>query len=632
MEPEKDPNNGRRVEKIINQLNLLSVDLFEEGTLSNKLQRITEGVVAIFHADLARVWLSHPGDLCGDGCVHATTDGMPKACREHKECLHLIASSGRYSRTNGHHRRIPYDHCSIGILAAGDDARFLTNDLSSHALLHDKEWAENLQLTAFAGYRLLSNKKRPIGVLGCFSLHVITPDQDALLESLSIMTAQVVQIEADLEAMRESEIKYRDLFENISDFLYTHDLEGNFKEANLAIKTAFDFNEADMKHLNIKDMMPERYQKDFDGYMRDILQNGKSDGVISLVAKDGMERIVEYKNSLMHGPEGPIGVRGSARDITDSIRNKQELIKSEERFQQVAENAREWVWEMDISGLYTYANSAVEKILGYTPAEIEAIKYFYDFFLPEEREDFKQFAFRSFKQKEKFRDRIYRNLHKNGEIVWLSSSGVPILNDHGKLTGYRGVTADITKQKKTEAELMHLSYFDGLTGIANRRYFEDIAGREWRRAAREESPISLMMVDIDFFKNYNDMYGHLAGDECLQKVAKTLKEHLKRPGDMVARYGGEEFVILLPDTDAKNATTLAEGLRRRIEKLGIEHAESFVSDVVTISLGVACVLPNENISLSVLISNADRALYRAKKAGRNRVGTVDLMTPATQSK
>jgi diguanylate cyclase (GGDEF)-like protein len=179
---------------------------------------------------------------------------------------------------------------------------------------------------------------------------------------------------------------------------------------------------------------------------------------------------------------------------------------------------------------------------------------------------------------------------------------------------------------------MHLSYFDGLTGIANRRYFEDIAGREWRRAAREESPISLMMVDIDFFKNYNDMYGHLAGDECLQKVAKTLKEHLKRPGDMVARYGGEEFVILLPDTDAKNATTLAEGLRRRIEKLGIEHAESFVSDVVTISLGVACVLPNENISLSVLISNADRALYRAKKAGRNRVGTVDLMTPATQSK
>ena len=172
---------------------------------------------------------------------------------------------------------------------------------------------------------------------------------------------------------------------------------------------------------------------------------------------------------------------------------------------------------------------------------------------------------------------------------------------------------------------MHLSYFDGLTGIANRRYFEDIAGREWRRAAREESPFSLLMVDIDFFKNYNDMYGHLAGDDCLRTVAVTLKEHLKRPGDMIARFGGEEFVILLPDTDAKNASTLAEVLRSRVEGLGIEHLESYVSDVVTISLGVACVLPDENISMSVLISNADRALYRAKKAGRNRVGTVDLI-------
>jgi diguanylate cyclase (GGDEF)-like protein/PAS domain S-box-containing protein len=432
-------------------------------------------------------------------------------------------------------------------------------------------------------------------------------------------------METVMEALRKSEEKYRDLFENVSDFLYSHDLQGNLKEANLAFRTAFGYTEEDVKHRNIQDIMPVRYRKEFDGYMKDILRHGKNEGFLRVVAKDGSERIVEYRNSVINGPNGPDGVRGSARDITDNVKAKRELAKSEERFQQVVENAQEWIWEMDVSGLYIYANSVVEKIIGYKSAEIETIKFFYDFFLPEEKEDFKQFAFRSFEKKKSFRDRIYRNVHKNGEIVWLQTSGVPILDTKGKLLGYRGATADITKQKKTESELMRLSYFDGLTGIANRRYFEDIAKREWRRALREECPLSLLMGDIDFFKNYNDTYGHLEGDECLRKVAAVLKENLKRPGDMVARYGGEEFVILLPDTDAKNATTVAEILRSRVENLGVEHIESYINDVVTISVGVASVLPAEDISLPTLISNADQALYRAKKAGRNRISTIDLM-------
>ena len=432
-------------------------------------------------------------------------------------------------------------------------------------------------------------------------------------------------METVMEALRKSEENYRDLFENVSDFLYSHDLQGNLKEANLAFRTVFGYTKDDVKHRNIRDIMPARYRKEFDGYMRDILQKGKNEGFLRVVANDGSERIVEYKNSIINGPNGPVGVRGSARDITENIKDKRKLAESEERFQQVVENAQEWVWEMDVSGLYTYANSVVGKIIGYKPAEIEAIKYFYDFFLPEEKEDFKKFAFRSFEKKQSFRDRIYRNIHKNGEIVWLQTSGVPILNTKGELLGYRGATADITKQKKTESELMRLSYFDGLTGIANRRYFEDIAKREWRRALREECPFSLLMGDIDYFKNYNDTYGHLEGDECLRKVATVLKENLKRPGDMVARYGGEEFVILLPDTDAKNATTVAEILRSSVENLGIEHIDSYISDVVTISLGVASILPTEDVSLSSLISNADQALYRAKKAGRNRISIIDLM-------
>jgi diguanylate cyclase (GGDEF)-like protein/PAS domain S-box-containing protein len=434
-----------------------------------------------------------------------------------------------------------------------------------------------------------------------------------------------------METLWESDEHYRDIFENVSDFLYSHDLQGNLKDANLAFRNVFGFTKDDVKHKNIRDIMPERYRKEFDAYMKDILQRGKNEGLMRVVAKDGSERIVEYKNSIIRGSGGPIGVRGSARDITETIRDKMELAKSEERFQQVVENAQEWVWEMDVGGLYTYANSVVEKIIGYKPAEIADRKYFYDFFLPEEKEEFKELAFHSFKKKQSFRDRIYRVVHKNGEIIWLQTSGVPILDAKGNHLGYRGVTADITKQKKTESELMRLSYFDGLTGIANRRYFEDIAEREWRRALREESPFSLLMGDIDYFKNYNDTYGHLEGDECLRKVAAALKGSLKRPGDMVARYGGEEFVILLPDTDARNATTVAEMLRSSVEKLGLEHIDSYISDVVTISLGVASVLPTEDVSLPILISNADQALYQAKDAGRNRISTIDLMASNTSS-
>ena len=614
--------------KLINALNLLRTELFEQKSMSDKLHRITEGVAAMFQSEVARIWLVRPGDMCDAGCVHAAGGVLPEACRVQRQCLHLVAGAGRYSATEGAHRRIPFGHCRIGDLVAGGASKLVTNDIGADALIQ-QGWADDLDRVSFAGYRILSHDKHPVGVLGCFSKQTISPDEDVILESLAIMTAQAVQIETDLEALKASETNYRDLFENMTDFLFIHDLEGNLQEANRAIRQAFGLREADVKHMNIKDLMPERFRKDFKGYLQDILDTGTSEGVINLVVKDGSERILQYRNSIIHGADGPTGVRGSARDITDWMRDKKELADSEERFQQVAENAREWVWEMDSTGLFTYANTAVKKILGYTLEEIQFKKYFYDFFLPDEREENKRISFRLFGRHEKFRDRIQRNLHKNGEVVWLSTSGVPMLDVKGRLRGYRGVSADITKQKETEAELMRLSYFDGLTGIANRRYFEDIAQREWRRAIREESPLSIIMVDIDFFKNYNDIYGHLSGDECLTKVAATLKANLKRPGDMIARYGGEEFIILLPDTDVKNAAALAETLRHSIEALAIEHMESYVSEWVTISLGVASRIPNEDASLSDLIADADRALYRAKNAGRNRVSSMDLMASPT---
>jgi diguanylate cyclase (GGDEF)-like protein len=136
---------------------------------------------------------------------------------------------------------------------------------------------------------------------------------------------------------------------------------------------------------------------------------------------------------------------------------------------------------------------------------------------------------------------------------------------------------------------------------------------------RSAKPISLIIVDVDYFKNFNDTYGHLAGDSCLQKIAHTIRDSLRRAGNFAARYGGEEFAVILPDTDAEGAYLFAESLREKIENLNIEHTDSKTGKNVTVSLGVSTTVPKKDSTQDELISLADKALYKAKQAGRNRV-------------
>lgn len=173
---------------------------------------------------------------------------------------------------------------------------------------------------------------------------------------------------------------------------------------------------------------------------------------------------------------------------------------------------------------------------------------------------------------------------------------------------------------RTNQELHRMVAIDGLTSIANRRHFEQRCEEEWRRATRDETPVSLIMIDIDYFKKYNDTYGHLVGDECLKKVAGILASTAARAGDLAARYGGEEFAVLLPNTDSVGTAVVAEALRSAISGLQIEHSGSPLA-VVTVSAGIATVYPcrEESQSPAVLLDRADRALYQAKAAGRNNV-------------
>ncbi|PTQ89303.1 GGDEF domain-containing protein [Agitococcus lubricus] len=180
---------------------------------------------------------------------------------------------------------------------------------------------------------------------------------------------------------------------------------------------------------------------------------------------------------------------------------------------------------------------------------------------------------------------------------------------------------DIEKQQLNQLsqEMARISQEDGLTGLANRRHFNETLAREWAIAEREQYPVSLMFIDVDHFKPYNDTYGHLEGDKTLSRVGRTLKKMAKRPADLAARYGGEEFVLLLPKTDIDGAYVLAQEVQAAIDALAIPHKSSKAGKYVSVSIGLSCVIPNDNNSITTLIDQADEGVYAAKKAGRHRI-------------
>lgn len=187
---------------------------------------------------------------------------------------------------------------------------------------------------------------------------------------------------------------------------------------------------------------------------------------------------------------------------------------------------------------------------------------------------------------------------------------------------YRALRQSQQQLLETNLELQRLTNSDGLTGLSNRRYFDEYLGAEWRRAQREQTQVALLMIDVDAFKAYNDTYGHVAGDEVLRRVAGVIRDNCARPADLPARFGGEEFSMILPATSAGGARLLAEKVRRAIESLQIPHSGSPTSGVVTISIGGAVIVPDEQGDANRLVQAADTGLYQAKRNGRNQVVMV----------
>jgi diguanylate cyclase (GGDEF)-like protein len=205
-----------------------------------------------------------------------------------------------------------------------------------------------------------------------------------------------------------------------------------------------------------------------------------------------------------------------------------------------------------------------------------------------------------------------------GTQLYLAIDAGPIYDESGRLVAVVETLRDMTVQKLAQDELQRLATRDGLTSVANRRSFDDTLNMEWRRASRDSRSLSLLMIDVDYFKRYNDTYGHQGGDDCLRRVAAAMTGVVKRASDSVARYGGEEFAILMPATEPEGARIVAKRILRAVEALGLPHTGSDVADHVTVSIGVASMLSNSSELPAQLIAAADAALYRAKHEGRNR--------------
>lgn len=296
------------------------------------------------------------------------------------------------------------------------------------------------------------------------------------------------------------------------------------------------------------------------------------------------------------------------------------LIEKEAHFRLLAEGSSDMVTRIGLDERLRYVSPSSVRLVGWranqligTPA-LAGVN-------PEDRPQV-QAIVDAMKRGEKEEARlVYRNSHRENGEVWLESTMRVTRKANGNIDGVVAISRDITEHKKLETRLETLAIEDSLTGLANRRRFDERLKDEWARAYRDRSSLALLMVDVDHFKSYNDEYGHPAGDACLRRVAQVIAGEMQRPGDLAARYGGEEFAILLPNTDAEGCARIGDRIRRAIREAGLVHTSNRAIGCVTASLGGAACRPvlERTAGVASLVEAADQALYGAKEAGRNRL-------------
>lgn len=323
-------------------------------------------------------------------------------------------------------------------------------------------------------------------------------------------------------------------------------------------------------------------------------------------------------------------------DITERKQAEEALMESEEKYRSILNASPDDITITDLEGRILMISPAAKKMFGYEPNFDGFIGMrLVDFIVPEDVER-AQSNIKVMYQGGSPRPNEYRGVRQDQSIFDIEVNSGFVLSTNGQPTKMVFIVRDITERKLAEQQIQELvqqleiekntaqlnSITDSLTGLANRRYFDEALRTEFYRLKRSGSTLSLIMLDVDHFKKFNDSYGHLAGDDCLRQIGTTLKTIVGRAPDIVARYGGEEFVIILPETEDIGAEALAERIWKAIEALAIPHSASDTSEYVTVSLGVVTVYTNRLASPEQVVALADEALYCAKNGGRNRIAVA----------
>lgn len=324
-------------------------------------------------------------------------------------------------------------------------------------------------------------------------------------------------------------------------------------------------------------------------------------------------------------------------DITKSKQASDALRESEELYRTILNSSPDDITITDLKGCIQVVSPAAKRMFGYEPEYEHFVgSQLLDYIVPEERERARANLVNLYKGNY-LGPSEYHGIRQDQSIFNIEVNSGLIYGANGQPSRMVFMVRNVTERKQAEQQIQELvqqleiekkiaqsnANTDGLTGLANRRFFDEMLSVEFLRLKRSGLPLSLIMLDVDRFKNFNDSYGHLAGDDCLRKIATTIKTIAGRSTDIAARFGGEEFIIVLTETDQNGAATLAERLRQAVEALAIPHSGSDIADYVTVSLGVATVFTNNLVSPDQIVALADEALYRAKQAGRNRISVTN---------
>lgn len=418
----------------------------------------------------------------------------------------------------------------------------------------------------------------------------------------------------------ESEERLRAITSSVNDGIIALDGAGKISFWNRAAEKIFDFSFEEVLGKDISGLIvPEEYRELHNKGMAAFMKTGQGRLVGNRVEvlglkKDGREFPLEISVSAIKR-EVDVSAIGVIRDITDRKNAEKKMRLAAKVF----ENSSEGIVVTTAEGIIESVNPAMTRLTGYDPSELIGNN---PRMLKSGRHEavFYEEMWRGLSESGQWKGDIW-NKNKEGEITPFEISINTIKDGTGKTVQYVAIYNDIRERKLAEDALRFQSLNDALTGVANRRGFDETLRREWSRALRGPYPVSLVMLDIDYFKSYNDTYGHQAGDRILRTVGAILKSAMKRPADMVARYGGEEFAIILPMADAEHARIVAERIRVEVESLKIPHEGSKKGGLLTISAGAAGAspLPERDTTPQTLIESADKALYEAKRRGRNCV-------------